>query len=51
MTVTAMGTSVDTSVSLPRPYQSYTYAYPHKTAYRELPESPRLADLWAGESR
>ncbi|MDQ0779535.1 oxygen-independent coproporphyrinogen-3 oxidase [Streptomyces aurantiacus] len=43
--------SADTAVALPRPYQSYTYAYPHKTAYRELAPEPRLADLWAGESR
>ncbi|UED83499.1 STM4012 family radical SAM protein [Streptomyces profundus] len=34
-----------------RPYQHYVYAYPHKTAYRALPDRPRLADLWAGESR
>ncbi len=50
MTVTSADTSV-TSVRLPRPYQSYTYAYPHKTAYRPLTPEPRLADLWAGESR
>ncbi|MEU4084086.1 STM4012 family radical SAM protein [Streptomyces aureus] len=36
---------------LPRPYQSYTYAYPHKTAYRPLAPRPALRDLWAGESR
>ncbi|WP_339133873.1 STM4012 family radical SAM protein [Streptomyces sp. f51] len=36
---------------LPRPYQSYTYAYPHKTAYRPLDPRPALKDLWAGESR
>ncbi|UIX28667.1 STM4012 family radical SAM protein [Streptomyces sp. GQFP] len=47
MTVTAM----DTTVRSPRPYQSYTYAYPHKTAYRPLSPEPGLADLWAGESR
>ncbi|KAB1990825.1 STM4012 family radical SAM protein [Streptomyces triticiradicis] len=35
----------------PRPYQSYTYAYPHKTAYRPLDPRPALRDLWAGESR
>ncbi|WP_052852955.1 STM4012 family radical SAM protein [Streptomyces avicenniae] len=40
--------TVATSV---RPYQHYVYAYPHKTAYRELPERPSLADLWAGEPR
>jgi oxygen-independent coproporphyrinogen-3 oxidase len=47
----ASGSSVDTSAAPPRPYQSYTYAYPHKTAYRPLVPPPRLADLWAGESR
>ncbi|WP_371479548.1 STM4012 family radical SAM protein [Kitasatospora sp. NBC_00315] len=31
------------------PYRSYVYAYPHKTAYRPLPERPALRDLWAGE--
>ncbi|MGW1962548.1 STM4012 family radical SAM protein [Streptomyces sp. NPDC001935] len=35
----------------PRPYQSYTYAYPHKTAYRPLTPRPALRELWAGESR
>ncbi|MEU9189402.1 STM4012 family radical SAM protein [Streptomyces sp. NPDC048484] len=48
---TSKGASAGTSVALPRPYQSYTYAYPHKTAYRQLAPEPRLADLWAGESR
>ncbi|MFB7943522.1 STM4012 family radical SAM protein [Kitasatospora phosalacinea] len=33
------------------PYQSYVYAYPHKTAYRPLPERPRLAELWRGEKQ
>lgn len=32
------------------PYQSYVYAYPHKTAYRRLPERPALRGLWARES-
>ncbi|WP_435126846.1 STM4012 family radical SAM protein [Actinacidiphila sp. bgisy144] len=31
------------------PYQSYVYAYPHKTAYRPLPDRPALRDLWTGE--
>ncbi|MFH0241401.1 STM4012 family radical SAM protein [Streptomyces sp. HK10] len=31
------------------PYQSYVYAYPHKTAYRRLPERPALRGLWARE--
>ncbi|MFC9594283.1 STM4012 family radical SAM protein [Streptomyces sp. NPDC056944] len=35
----------------PRPYRSYVYAYPHKTAYRALPERPELAALWAGEPK
>ncbi|MBF6349310.1 MULTISPECIES: STM4012 family radical SAM protein [Nocardia] len=38
-------------VRLPRPYQSYVYAYPHKTAYRPLAPQRRLRDLWAGEPR
>jgi oxygen-independent coproporphyrinogen-3 oxidase len=32
-------------------YQGYTYAYPHKTAYRPLDPPIRLGDLWAGERR
>jgi oxygen-independent coproporphyrinogen-3 oxidase len=31
-------------------YQSYVYAYPHKTAYRPIAPVP-LAPLWAGERR
>ncbi|WP_329585936.1 STM4012 family radical SAM protein [Kitasatospora sp. NBC_01250] len=31
------------------PYQSYVYAYPHKTAYRKLDPRPALRELWAGE--
>ena len=33
------------------PYQGYAYAYPHKTAYRRLPEPIDLGDLWAHENR
>ncbi|MGW5334410.1 STM4012 family radical SAM protein [Streptomyces bauhiniae] len=33
------------------PYQSYVYAYPHKTAYRKLDDRPLLGDLWAGEPK
>jgi oxygen-independent coproporphyrinogen-3 oxidase len=33
------------------PYQGYAYAYPHKTAYRRLPEPIDLGDLWAREQR
>lgn len=34
-----------------RPYESYVYAYPHKTAYRPLRPRPPLADVWRGENR
>lgn len=34
-----------------RPYESYVYAYPHKTAYRPLRPRPSLADVWRGEER
>ncbi|MDV6373416.1 STM4012 family radical SAM protein [Deinococcus arenicola] len=33
------------------PYQSYTYGYPHKTAYRPLEKPVPLADAWAAENR
>ncbi|WP_424215158.1 STM4012 family radical SAM protein [Streptomyces sp. BI20] len=39
------------SPSTPSPYEQYVYAYPHKTAYRPLPERPALADLWSGEDK
>ncbi|MGX1886702.1 STM4012 family radical SAM protein [Streptomyces sp. NPDC055287] len=39
------------STATPRPYQSYVYAYPHKTAYRELGSRPSLRDLWSGEPK
>ncbi|MFF0273658.1 MULTISPECIES: STM4012 family radical SAM protein [unclassified Streptomyces] len=36
----------------PRPYRSYVYAYPHKTAYRPLPApAPPLAALWRDEPK
>ncbi|QBS44785.1 STM4012 family radical SAM protein [Nocardia sp. CS682] len=41
---------IDT-IALPRPYQNYVYAYPHKTAYRPLTPSPALAELWADQPR
>ncbi|MGA4976190.1 STM4012 family radical SAM protein [Streptomyces cinereoruber] len=40
-----------TRAPAPRPYRSYVYAYPHKTAYRELADPPELAALWAGEPK
>ncbi|MEU7321743.1 STM4012 family radical SAM protein [Streptomyces griseoviridis] len=33
------------------PYQSYVYAYPHKTAYRRLPDRPALRTLWADQPK
>lgn len=33
------------------PYQSYTYAYPHKTAYRSLEPAVSLKDVWANDAR
>lgn len=33
------------------PYQSYTYAYPHKTAYRPIDPAISLRDAWRDERR
>ncbi len=33
------------------PYVSYTYAYPHKTAYRPFPSPLPLDQVWSGENR
>ena len=33
------------------PYGSYTYSYPHKTAYRTFDPPIPLADLWSQEDR
>ncbi|GAA4864351.1 STM4012 family radical SAM protein [Kitasatospora terrestris] len=38
-----------TTTTAESPYQSYVYAYPHKTAYRPLPDRPALREVWAGE--
>ena len=35
----------------PSPYESYVYAYPHKTAYRPLRPRQALADVWREEQR
>ncbi len=44
------GAAPETAPAAPdSPYQSYVYAYPHKTAYRALPDRPPLRELWAGE--
>lgn len=40
-----------TTILAPRPYESYVYAYPHKTAYRPLADRPALSALWAGERK
>lgn len=36
---------------LSRPYESYVYAYPHKTAYRPLRPRPGLTEVWRGQDR
>ncbi|MET9852308.1 STM4012 family radical SAM protein [Streptomyces sp. NPDC006450] len=33
------------------PYENYVYAYPHKTAYRPLPERPELSTLWSEQPK
>jgi oxygen-independent coproporphyrinogen-3 oxidase len=33
------------------PFIGYGYAYPHKTAYRQLDRPRSLSDVWAGEDR
>ncbi|HIW61564.1 MAG TPA: STM4012 family radical SAM protein [Candidatus Stackebrandtia excrementipullorum] len=42
-----MNASTETA---PSPYQSYVYAYPHKTAYRPFTQRPSLADMWRNEN-
>ncbi|MEU4111861.1 STM4012 family radical SAM protein [Streptomyces sp. NPDC027717] len=44
-------TMIPATVAAPAPYQSYVYAYPHKTAYRKLTDRPRLSELWADEPK
>lgn len=34
-----------------KPYVGYSYAYPHKTAYRSFNPGLHLSDLWANEPR
>ncbi|MFD8156097.1 STM4012 family radical SAM protein [Streptomyces malaysiensis] len=43
--------NISTLVPTVRPYQSYVYAYPHKTAYRPLADRPALRELWAAEPK
>src|SRR5262245_14070477 len=33
------------------PFLGYSYAYPHKTAYRPFARTRSLADVWAHEDR
>lgn len=33
------------------PYQAYSYSYPHKSAYRPLPQPVDLGELWRQEDR
>ncbi|MEV5434359.1 STM4012 family radical SAM protein [Streptomyces sp. NPDC052701] len=40
-----------TTAQLTTPYQHYVYAYPHKTAYRRLPDRPALKALWAAQDK
>ncbi|WP_328430210.1 STM4012 family radical SAM protein [Streptomyces sp. NBC_00443] len=40
-----------TTAQLTSPYQHYVYAYPHKTAYRRLPDRPTLRSLWAAQDK
>ncbi|MFE5889570.1 STM4012 family radical SAM protein [Streptomyces sp. NPDC056462] len=40
-----------TTAQLTSPYQHYVYAYPHKTAYRRLPDRPELRSLWAAQDK
>lgn len=48
----APATTASASTAAPvRPYQSYVYAYPHKTAYAPLDDRPVLRELWAGEDK
>ncbi|MGW7334086.1 STM4012 family radical SAM protein, partial [Streptomyces sp. NPDC054840] len=51
MTALAPAPSAATAPPEIRPYSAYVYAYPHKTAYRPLPDRPSLRDLWHGERR
>ncbi|ADI05693.1 coproporphyrinogen III oxidase [Streptomyces bingchenggensis BCW-1] len=50
MTTSTTATTVTIAPAV-RPYQSYVYAYPHKTAYRPLNPRPSLRDLWAAEPK
>ncbi len=44
-------TTLEPNILTSSPYQSYTYAYPHKTAYRRLEPAITLSELWQFEAR
>jgi oxygen-independent coproporphyrinogen-3 oxidase len=50
MTAVATRTALDPLLA-GSPYFAYSYAYPHKTAYRPLTAPRDLADVWRGEDR
>ncbi len=51
MTVTPSHRSGSDRLTHGSPYQSYVYAYPHKTAYRKLADRPSLRTLWCSEPK
>ncbi|WP_030382010.1 MULTISPECIES: STM4012 family radical SAM protein [unclassified Streptomyces] len=51
MTTAPTLTTPATTAPPDTPYQHYVYAYPHKSAYRRLPDRPTLTSLWAAEDK
>ncbi|MFD7380460.1 STM4012 family radical SAM protein [Streptomyces anulatus] len=51
MTTTVAAEAATSGLPSVRPYESYVYAYPHKTAYRPLEDRPSLRSLWAAEPK
>ena len=51
MTSSILLPELQTAVLSGGPYASYTYAYPHKTAYRTLSPAVPLHEAWANEDR
>src|SRR5262245_22039374 len=43
-------TAIDQLLVEGNPYEAYVYAYPHKTAYRQLDPALDLAAIWSSES-
>lgn len=44
-------TPTSTELRAAPPFQAYSYAYPHKTAYRPLPRPVALQDVWRDEPK